>query len=171
VTSYVALLRGVNLMGGTTLRMADLKAIAEELGLERPRTFIASGNLLFTSDKSERAVKYALEAALKEHMARDVKVMVRTAAEIAKVVTENPFADEPGNRVVAIFLDDAPPKDALDDARNVADERMALGRREFYVHYAGGQGRSKLRIPTAARGTARNMNSVTKLAELAEEVA
>jgi uncharacterized protein (DUF1697 family) len=73
--------------------------------------------------------------------------------------------------VVAIFLDEAPPKDAVSQAKNVADERMALGRREIYVHYPSGQGRSKLRIPAAAAGTARNMNTVAKLAELAKEVA
>jgi uncharacterized protein (DUF1697 family) len=171
VTSYVALLRGINLMGGTVLRMADLKAIAEELGLEQRRTFIASGNLLFTSSKSEPAIKTALEAAVKKHMSRDVGVMVRTAKEMAAAVAANPFADEPGNKVVAIFLDDAPPRDALAAAKNVADERMALGAREIYVHYPSGQGRSKLKIPAAAAGTARNMNSVRKMAELAEEVA
>ena len=171
MTSYVALLRGVNLMGGTTLRMADLKSIAEELGLERPRTFIASGNLLFTSRKSEASVKSALEAAIRNHMSRDVGVMVRTAAEMAEVADANPFAEEPGNKVVAIFLDEAPPKNAIEAAKNVADERMALGRREIYVHYPNGQGGSKLRIPAAASGTARNMNSVRKMAELAEEVA
>ena len=171
MTSYVALLRGVNLMGSTTLRMADLKTIAEELGLERPRTFIASGNLLFTSSKSEGAVKAELESAVRKHMSRDVGVMVRTADEMAAVVSKNPFADQPGSKVVAIFLDEAPPKDALEQAKNVGDERMALGRREIYVHYPSGQGRSRLKIPAAAAGTARNMNSVTKMAELAEEVA
>jgi uncharacterized protein (DUF1697 family) len=102
-------------------------------------------------------------------MSRAVRVMVRTAKEMAGVVAANPFADEPGNRVVAIFLDEAPPGDALAQAKNVANERMALGRREIYVHYPDGQGRSKLRIPAAAAGTARNMNSVAKMAELAKE--
>jgi uncharacterized protein (DUF1697 family) len=102
-------------------------------------------------------------------MSRDVRVMVRTAKEMAGVVAANPFTDEPGNRVVAIFLDEAPPADALAQAQNVANERMALGRREIYVHYPDGQGRSKLRIPAAAAGTARNMNSVAKLAVLAKE--
>jgi uncharacterized protein (DUF1697 family) len=171
VTSYVALLRGVNLMGSTTLRMADLKAIAEELGLQSPRTFIASGNLLFTSRKGERAIKSALQAALTTRMSRDVGVMVRTAEEMARVASNNPFADGPGNKVVAIFLDEAPPKDALENAKNVAGERMALGTREIYVHYPNGQGQSKLRIPAAATGTARNMNSVRKMAAMAEEVA
>jgi uncharacterized protein (DUF1697 family) len=170
MTSYVALLRGVNLMGGTTLRMADLKAIAEGLGLERPRTFIASGNLLFTSGKNEGAVKAALETAVGTHMSRTVGVMVRTADEMAAVATANPFSGESGNKVVAIFLDEAPPKDAIARAKNVADERLALGRREIYVHYPSGQGRSKLQIPAAARGTARNMNTVAKLAALAKEV-
>ncbi len=171
MTAYVALLRGINLMGGTTLRMADLRAIAEELGLKDVRTFIASGNLLFTSKASEPAVKSKLEAAIKAHMSRDVGVMVRTADEMAAVTKANPFADEPGNRVVAIFLDDPPPKDALDSAKKLEDERMALGKREIYVHYPRGQGQSKLAIPAAAKGTARNMNTVAKLAELAREKA
>jgi uncharacterized protein (DUF1697 family) len=169
VTSYVALLRAVN-VGGRQMKMDDLKRIAGELGLESPRTFIASGNLLFASDKSERKLKSELEASLQKHMGATVGVMLRTAEEIEQVAADNPFANEPGNRVVAIFLDAAPPKDAIEEAKNVVDERMALGAREFYVHYPSGQGRSKLRIPAAARGTARNMNSVVKLAELAKEV-
>jgi uncharacterized protein (DUF1697 family) len=168
--SYVALLRGVNLMGGTTLRMADLKAIAEELGLGSARTFIASGNLLFTSSKSEAAIKSALEAALRKHMSREVGVMVRTAREMAAVAANNPFGKAPANIVVAIFLDEAPPKDAIVGAKNMLDERLALGEREIYVHYPSGQGRSKLKIPAASRGTARNMNTVAKLAELAREM-
>ena len=170
MTAYVALLRAVNLFG-RPLKMADLKRIAEELGLESPRTFIASGNLLFASGKSEGAVKAALEQAIEGHMGKPIGVMVRTAKEMAAVAKANPFADQPGNRVVAIFLDAPPPKDAIEQAKNVADERMALGEREIYVHYPSGQGQSKLRIPAAAAGTARNMNSVAKLAELAKETA
>ena len=78
---------------------------------------------------------------------------------------------QPGAPAAPGRLDKAPPKDAIEAAKNVADERMALGRREIYVHYPNGQGGSKLRIPAAASGTARNMNSVRKMAELAEEVA
>ncbi|HEX6072917.1 MAG TPA: DUF1697 domain-containing protein [Sphingomicrobium sp.] len=168
MTGYVALLRAVN-VGGRQLKMGDLKRIAGDLGLDSPRTFIASGNLLFASDKSEPELKSTLEAALEKHLGATVGVMIRSAKELDRVAVANPFADEPGNRVVAIFLDDPPPKGAIEAARNVADERMALGARELYVHYPSGQGRSKLRIPAAARGTARNMNSVTKLAELSKE--
>lgn len=168
--SYVALLRAVN-VGGRQLAMADLKRVAAEVGLDNPRTFIASGNLLCESDGTEASVKSKLEGALARHMGKPVEVMIRTAAEMRKVAEANPFADQPGNRVVAIFLDERLPNDALDQAKNVASERLALGKREIYVHYPDGQGRSKHKIPAAARGTARKMNSVAKLAELAKETA
>ena len=169
MTAYVALLRGINL-GKRRLKMEDLRRIAAGLGLESPETYIASGNLLFASDKSEKALKTELEKRLAEHMGAPVGVMIRTARQMADIAGANPFAREPGNKVVAIFLDHAPPKGAPDDAKNVAAERIKLGEREIYVHYPDGQGPSKLVIPAAAWGTARNMNSVAKLAEMAKEL-
>jgi uncharacterized protein (DUF1697 family) len=169
VTAYVALLRAVN-VGGRQLAMSDLKAIAAKLELESPRTFIASGNLLFARDRTEKALKRDLEDALEQHMGKTVEVMLRTASELTAVVAANPFSSEAANRVIAIFLDQVPPADAVTCAKNARDERLALGKREIYVHYPGGQGRSKLRIPAAAGGTARNMNTVVKLAQLAGEM-
>jgi len=167
VTAYVALLRGVNLLGISTLRMADLKAIAEELGLGSPRTFIASGNLLFTSGKSEKSLQGFIEQALSKRMGRSVGVTLRTAAEMKAVADANPFGDRPGNNVQAFFLHAPPPEDALDTVRNADDERIALGAREIYVAYGErGIGKSRLRLPVAEAGTARNMNSVAKIAEL-----
>ena len=167
MTEYVALLRAVN-VGGRQIKMADLKAIGEELGLDQVRTYIASGNLLFVSGKSEKALAAALSEAITKHLGKTVEVLVRTAAEMAAVVKDSPFAVEPGNRVAAIFLEDPPTEHAIESARHVADERLALGRREIYVHYPNGMGRSKLQIPAAKGGTARNMNTVAKLAELAK---
>ena len=89
--------------------------------------------------------------------------------EMAKVVADNPFAEEPGDRVVAIFLDEPPPKSALTEHKNLNDERIALGKREIYVHYPGGQGTSRLIIPAAKAGTARNMNTVATLARMATD--
>ena len=169
MTAFVALLRAVN-VGGRKLIMTELKAIADELGLENARTFIASGNLLFRSKRGEASVKTLLEKAIGEHMGAEVRVMVRTAAEMAAVVEANPFPDGPQAKVAAIFLDDAPPNDAIDKAKNVTNERMALGTREIYVAYPDGMGRSKLQVPAAKTGTARNMNTVVKLAELLKEM-
>ena len=168
MTAYVALLRGVNL-GKRQLKMEDLRRIADDLGLESARTYIASGNLLFRSGRPETSLKSGLEAALAKHMGAPVPVMIRSARELDGVVQANPFGGEPGNRVVAIFLDRAPPAAAGEEARNVDGERMALGVREIYVHYPRGQGPSRLVIPAAAEGTARNMNTVANLAQLARE--
>ena len=163
----IALLRAVNVGGTGKLPMAELKAMAEGLGFENVRTYIASGNLLFGTSMDEAAVKSKLEDGLEQYAGKSVGVLVRSAAEMARVAADNPFASEPGNRVVAIFLDEAPPKSALTDHKGLADERIALGRREIYVHYPSGQGTSRLIIPAAKAGTARNMNTVLKLAELA----
>jgi uncharacterized protein (DUF1697 family) len=169
MTAFVALLRAVN-VGGRKLLMSDLKAIADEAGLEKARTFIASGNLVFASSKSEAAVARLLEERLKAHMKAEVPVLIRTAAEMAAVGAANPFADASGSRVAAIFLQEAPPKDAIEKASGIADEELALGTREIYVHYPNGMADTKLRLPAASGGTARNMNTVAKLAAMAKEV-
>jgi len=170
VTDYVALLRAVNVGGTSKLPMAELKRIADELGFESPQTFIASGNLIFSSGEGEAQVRDRLEAALADHMGKPVPVMIRTAAEMAAVVKANPFKDAPGRRVLATFLAGKPPKDSLEHARGLDGERLALGKREIYVDYCGPLlGRSRLKIPAAAAGTARNMNTIARLAELAQE--
>ena len=169
MTNYVALLRAVN-VGGRQLKMTDLKRIAGELGFDSPSTFIASGNLLFTSGKGEAAVKRELESTLTDHMGKPVEVMVRTAKEMAEAVDRNPFTTEPGNHVVAVFYGEPPPDEAIDAAKNVTNERLALGKREIYVHFPDGQGRSKLKLGGRVLGTARNMNTVARLAELSREI-
>ena len=165
----IALLRAVNVGGTGKLPMAELKAMAEELGFENVRTYIASGNLLFDTDLREAAAKSKLEKRLADYAGKGVGVMIRSAAEMAEVVKTNPFATEPGNRVVAIFLDAPPPESALTAHRNLKDERIRLGRREIFVHYPSGQGESRLVIPAAKAGTGRNMNTVAKLAEMAAD--
>ena len=167
MTAYVALLRAVNVGGTGKLAMADLKAFCEALGFSAVRTYIASGNVLFESGKSESAVKAALEQRLAEYAGKPVGVLVRTAAEMAMVAQRNPFTQAAPNRVVAIFLDAPPPADALANVSRKQDEELALGTREIYVHYGEGMADSRLMIPAAKIGTARNMNTVAKLASLA----
>jgi uncharacterized protein (DUF1697 family) len=170
MTAYVALLRAIN-VGGRKLLMDELKAIGAELGFGSPRTFIASGNLLFTSGDPEDKVQTLLEKRLGEHMGADVPILIRTAAEMEAVAEGNPFAGEfEGNRVVAIFLNQPLSAQALKEAKNQADERLAMGKREVYIAYPSGMADSKLRIPGAEKGTARNMNSISKMAKIAREM-
>ena len=85
---------------------------------------------------------------------------------MAKVAAANPFAGQPGNRVVAHFMAVAPTQAMIDAATGRKDEQLALGTREIYIFYGEGMGTSKLKLPAFKDGTARNMNSVTKMAEL-----
>jgi len=166
LTAYIGLLRAVNVGGAGTLPMSELKAIGEAAGFRAVRTYIASGNLLFASDLPQAEVKAALEHRLHARGGKPVGVMVRTAAELAGVLAANPFRHAPAKFTVAIFLDEAPPVGALDAVTGKAEEELALGKREIYVRYGAGMGRSKLRIPAARTGTARNMNTIAKLLEL-----
>ena len=171
MTGYVALLRAVNVGGTGKLPMADLREMCVALGFDGVRTYIASGNVVFSTGLSEAEVKKALEERLRAYAGKPVGVMVRTAREMADVLSANPFPDEPGNRTVALFLDAPPPADTLDTVRNRVDERVGLGKREIYIAYGSGMGTSKLAIPAGAGGTARNMNTVAKLAELSRGLA
>lgn len=166
MTSYIALLRAVN-VGGTTLPMATLVEICRDAGFEGARTHIASGNALFRSRLGEAKIRALLEARLAAHFGKPGDVLVRTAGEMAAVHAANPFPREPPERTVAYFLQAAPPANALNEIRGRVSERVTLGRREIYVYYPDGIGRSKLRIPAAGSGTARNMNTVARLAQLA----
>jgi uncharacterized protein (DUF1697 family) len=165
--TFVALLRAVNVGGTGKLPMSDLKAMCEAAGFAGVRTFIASGNVVFGSEKSEAQIKAALEARLKAYAGKPIGVLVRTAAELAAVLKANPFPQAAPNRTVAIFLNKPPPATCLAEISGQAGEEVRLGNREIYVHYGDGMAKSKLRIPAAAEGTARNMNTIAKLTALA----
>jgi uncharacterized protein (DUF1697 family) len=167
MTRHIALLRAVNVGGTGQLPMSELRAMCLEAGFTHVETYIASGNVVFQTKDSAAKVKSALEARLLAYAGKPVGVLVRTAAEMKAVLEGNPFQDHPANRTVAIFLDAKPPSDALDHAVGKADEEMRLGAREIYVRYGADMGRSKLKIPAASQGTARNMNTVAKLVGMA----
>jgi uncharacterized protein (DUF1697 family) len=166
--SYLALLRAVNVGGTGKLPMTGLKRMGEAAGFTDVRTYIASGNVVFRSRLKEAGVKAALEKALAAYAGKHVEVLVRSTAEMQAVLEANPFAEAPGNRVVAIFLDAVPPDDLGIGGQR--DERIAAGEREIYVHYGDGMADSKLKIRAAAHGTARNINTVGKLAEMLLEL-
>lgn len=167
--TFIALLRAVNVGGTGKLPMEDLRALCAKAGFRDVRTYIASGNVVLRGGKDERQVKQALEAALQAYAGKPVGVLVRSVAQMREALDANPFADSPPNRVVAIFLDEVPPAGALDQAKGLRNERVALGTREIYVDYrdVDGMRDSKLQIPAAKAGTARNMNTVAKLVEMA----
>ena len=141
--------------------------MCEAEGLKAVQTYIASGNVVFSSERSEAQIKAALEKRLRAYTGKTVSVFVRTAREMAEVLAANPFPEARPNRTYAIFLDGPPPGDTLEKIRHRKDEEVRLGRREIFVHYGEGMGQSKLRIPAGESGTARNFNTIAKLVEIA----
>ena len=163
--AYAALLRGIN-VGGVKLLMTDLARLCAGEGFDCVKTYIASGNVVFTSQKKEAAVRAALERRLEAHMGKPIPVLVRTAGELAATVAANPFPGVAGNRLLVFFLPDAPPKAVLAGVASPDGEELAVRGRELFVHYPNGMGRSKLKVPLWNVGTSRNLNTVAKLAAL-----
>lgn len=166
MTGWVALLRGVNVGGNNKVPMAELKALCEGLGLEHVQTYIASGNVAFASTDEEADLRGRIEQAIAAAYGRKLGVLVRSARDLALVMTANPFPDAPGNRVLVLFTD-APA--TLDGVRNQADEELAAGPRCVFVRYGEGMAQSRLQVPAAVQGTGRNMNTVARLAAMAAE--
>lgn len=178
VTRWIALLRGINVGGANRLAMSDLRATFELLGLANPKTYIQSGNVVFDAgdDLDEMALVERIAGALADQHQLRVSVVLRAAAEIGRIAEAHPDADsglEP-KLLHVMFLDRAPStavEGQLDPARCEPDGWTVDGR-EVYLRYPNGSGRSKLTLDVFERAfgvtaTARNLNTVRKLVELA----
>jgi uncharacterized protein (DUF1697 family) len=171
------LLRAVN-VGGRKLLMADLKRIAGEAGFESPSTLLASGNVLFGTTLSSAAAGAKLEAAIQKDLGLATDVMVRDLAELKAVIAANPFlrqAKEEPSRLMALFLTGEPQGDVgLLESACVGGEEIKAGPGCLYMWFPDGAGASKLSAGLIerrlkVRGTARNWNTVNKLAALLTE--
>lgn len=164
---FVAFLRAVNVGGTGKLPMKDLVQLCTETGFENVQTYIASGNVVFATDLPKDRAKAALETRLEAYAGHPISVFIRTGPELKSILDANPFPDKPGNRTLVVFLDGVPPNDAFEQATGLKNEEMRLGAQELYIHYGDGMGQSKLKVPAAQSGTARNMNTVAKLVKIA----
>jgi len=165
---FAALLRGVN-VGGNSLAMPDLVAAVESLGGRDVRTYLQSGNVVYTG---ARRVAERLAPTLAERVGVQPSVIVRSGAELAAVVAAKPFTAE-GKAVSVTFLASAADPDRVADIDPAAygDDVFQVIGAEVFLHTPGGYGRTKLnntfwerRLATAA--TTRNWNTVTALADL-----
>lgn len=178
MSRVVALLRGVNLAGKRRVAMPELRERLTELGYEDVTTYVASGNVLLSSSVAPRTLERKLTSQLSDWLGFEVLVLVRTRAELLAIVKRNPLAkvvDNPARYQVA-FLSAKPKAAAIRalEAEDVAPGQFVVHGRELYAWHPDGFGRSKLgALLTDARlgvtSTARNWNTVTKLAALADQ--
>jgi uncharacterized protein (DUF1697 family) len=178
MTSFIALLRGVNVGGHAKVAMSDLRGLLEDLGFGDVRTLLQSGNAVFSSDtRASAKLEAQLEKAAEARLGLRPDFFVRSADEWGKIIAENPFGDEARrdpSHVLMMALKSAPDASAVAALQAaVAGPEIIRGHgRELYVTYPAGIGRSKLTSAViekklGTRGTARNWNTVLKLDALA----
>ncbi|HYN33866.1 MAG TPA: DUF1697 domain-containing protein [Ilumatobacteraceae bacterium] len=174
-TTVITLLRGINVGGHNKLPMATLREIAAGVGFVDVRTYIQSGNLVASTTLDPEVARDGLVEGIRSATGLEVPVIVRTARQWVEVVARRPFPDalDPARHVHVVFLP-APASDAIRafDATAFAPEAMAVRGSEVYLHLPAGMGRSKLavavnRLPEIGVGTARNWNTVLRIAALA----
>jgi uncharacterized protein (DUF1697 family) len=178
VARLIVLLRGVNIASRNRIAMGDLREALEEAGFEDVSTYVQSGNVVLTSTASAKRVRSDVERLLADRFDLDVKVVVRTGAQLAAVVKRNPFGKVATNPKLyqVTFLEKAPAAEVLRklEAAAAGKEQVAHIGRELYAWHPDGVARSKLAALMAGKGlgvtaTARNWTTVTKLLELAEQ--
>lgn len=173
MTAYAALLRAVN-VGGRTLAMSDLRAVAEGIGLENVATVLQSGNLVFTARHGRGAtLERELQRAVLERLGLETVFFVRDAKSLGRVVDENPFVREAESdpaHLLMYALSGVVPEARVKALRTwiPGSERVAVAGSTLYAVYPDGIGRSKLtagaiesRLEVSSTG--RNWNTVAKL--------
>ncbi|MFD0154379.1 DUF1697 domain-containing protein [Streptomyces sp. NPDC055721] len=181
-TTYAALLRGINVSGHRKVPMAELRSVLEGLGHRNVRTYLQSGNAVFTTDTdaTEGELTTALEDAIERHFGFRVDCLVRDGDYLEAVAEACPFpaAELEGKQLHAIYYSGPaePERFAAIDREAYRPEEFALGDRVLYLYVPDGLGRSKLgdvvTRPSLTKGlvaTARNWNTVVKLIEMTHE--
>ena len=172
--SFIALLRGINVGGKTSIPMADLRALAEGIGLSGVRTYIQSGNLLFDARQAD-GLEEKLEAAVGKRFL-PVPVIVRSAGEWASYAASNPFpdaAEAEASRLMMMLSKRPPQAEAASALQERArdGERVALAGGALWIHYPAGAGTSRLSPSLIDRlvgspATARNWRTVVKIGDM-----
>jgi uncharacterized protein (DUF1697 family) len=177
MTTHVALLRGVNVGGNKKIAMSDLRGFVTKLGLQGAQSLLQSGNLVFQSDRRPGDLEHLLETEAERRLGLRTEFFVRTAREWAAAVAHNPFAaaaEKDPSHLVVVSLKDAPDPRSVTalQAAITGPEIVRSWERHAYIVYPAGIGDSRLTSAVidrilGTRGTARNWNTVLKLAALA----
>ena len=176
-TSWIALIRAIGPATHGKMSMKQLREGCAAAGLDAVRTYIASGNVLFRSGDDAADLRARIMQVIHRHEL-DNAVFLRTAQELGAVLRANPFPDataERPNHVLAVFLQEPPSREGLSALlRHPGPERIAAAGREIFIDYVDGVARSRVTPAMMERhlgqpGTARNMNTVKALWDLARE--
>jgi len=177
MTTYISILRGINVGGHKPVPMKELQALFESLGYKQVKTYIQSGNVAFSAEeKSSSAIRKAIEVAISQRFGFEVPVLISTQADIKKVIEGNPFLNEKGiepDKLHVTFLDELPKQESVDKllTYDYAPDRFVLTGKEVYIYCPNGYGRTKINntffeSKLKVGATTRNWKTVNVLAEM-----
>jgi len=182
MTTFISMLRGINVSGQKKIRMADLETLFSRLGFKNVLTYIQSGNVIFRTENEMPVSEIAslIENEIRVEFGFEVPVILRTTAEIKATIDAIPFQKEPGSKMEKLyvtFLDDIPQQDRVEKINHfdfLPDKFFFFGK-EIYLNCAAGYGTTKLsntffENKLKVRATTRNWNTVNKLFELAKDL-
>ena len=177
----ITLLRGVNMTGHNSIKMARLTDLFMKLGYKDAETYIQTGNVVFTSknDSATREIALKIKKGIQKEFNYDITAIIRSIPELEKVIADNPFTGElefDPAKLAVVFLDNEPGADQLGRVMNVSsppDKFMIIGR-EIYIYCPNGFGKSKLytnffESKMKVTGTARNWKTINSLLKIAEK--
>jgi uncharacterized protein (DUF1697 family) len=173
---WIALYRGINVVGRHAVRMEALRALHEELGHNRVASYIQSGNVLFSAPGTADRIARALAAAFADAFGFEARVLVRSAQRLSQIVAENPysrFADENPRSVHVGFCDGDPRSENLQTllARFPSRDEFVTRRDIVYFHAPDGFGTSKfaagMERSAGVPMTVRNWRTVETLHQMA----
>ena len=182
MTTFISLLRGINVSGQKQIRMEDLRAVYEALGLEKVRSYVQSGNVLFNSFETDPArLARLIETQIERTFGFTTPVITRTVTDLEQVLANNPFLNERQAEPTSLYVTllSALPSEG---ARNVINnpskdgDEFFLAGREVYVFCPNGYGRTKLNNTFFEKklgitATTRNWKTVSTLYRMAVDQA
>ncbi|WP_462412780.1 DUF1697 domain-containing protein [Neobacillus sp. Marseille-QA0830] len=175
MTVYITLLRGINVGGHHIIKMADLKGLLEGLGLQKVKTYIQSGNVLFESNQDAQSLRQSLEKEIQEAFGFPVPVVLRTQEELEQIISHCPFSTEAlkeGESVQVAFLAEEPSQDGIGQLKAYSNEKeqFSIKDNDVYLFFRHSFRDSKLAAKLPKLGvpaTVRNWKTVIKLASMA----
>lgn len=180
MTTYISILRGINVGSSKRIKMEDLRNLYSRLNMQSVKTYIQSGNVVFNSDNSNSSLlKAKIEEEIRSSFGLDVKVIIRTKHEFKNLIKKCPFKEEDINHIYVTFLPENPSENLIkainfDDIKNKTD-KIFFNRKEIYIFLPGGYGRTKLNNnyfekKLGMSATTRNWKTVNKLMDIADRI-
>lgn len=178
MTTYIILLRAVNVSGKNIIKMAELKSHLENTSFHSVKTYIQSGNIILKSDLNKKEVEKNVSQLIKKGFDLDVQVFVLTEEELQTIIAHNPFPETyPPNKVYITILDHVPSKENMEKFSNIdlAEEQYVLTNDIFYFYVPEGMANAKLSNPfienkLKVKVTGRNLNTILKLQNLTAQI-